>query len=54
MNVLTLILVILVVLLLVGGLPQVSGSFHNLGYGVSGVGLVLCILLLLVLMRGGL
>jgi protein-S-isoprenylcysteine O-methyltransferase Ste14 len=52
MNAVTLLLVILVVLLVFGGLPQVSGHWHNLGYGISGVGLVLVIILVVVLLSG--
>ncbi len=52
MNAVTLLLVILCVLLLLGGLPQISGNFHNLGWGPSGLGLVLVIVLIIVLLRG--
>lgn len=46
------VLVVLVVLLLVGGLPQVG--MHQLGYGPSGLlGIVLVILLIYVLLGRG-
>jgi len=46
------ILLILVLLLVFGGLPQVSGHWHNFGYGVSGLGVVLIIILVVVLFSG--
>lgn len=52
MNPLTLLLVILCIVLLLGGLPQVSGNLHNMGYGISGLGLVFVIILVVVLLRG--
>ncbi len=45
------ILLIIVILLIFGGLPQLSGGFHGAGYYPSGVGLVLLIVLLVVLFR---
>jgi len=45
------ILLIIVILLIFGGLPQVSGGLHSAGYYPSGVGLVLLIVLLVVLFR---
>lgn len=51
MSPLILILVILCVVLLLGGLPQVSGNFHNMGWGPSGLGLLLVVVLLIVLLR---
>ena len=46
----SLLLLILVIVLLVGGLPQVSGQWHSLGYGPSGlVGLILLVLMVLLL-----
>jgi len=45
------ILLIIVILLIFGGLPQVSGGLHGAGYYPSGVGLVLFIVLLVVLFR---
>ena len=44
-----LVLLIVVVLLVFGGLPQLSG--HAYGYYPSGLGLVLLILLLILLFR---
>lgn len=51
-NPLYIILVIVLVLLLLGGLPQIGGNWHNMGYGLSGgVGLVLVIVVLVLLLR---
>jgi hypothetical protein len=47
-----LLLLILVLVLLFGGLPQVSGSWHNMGYGMSGLGFILLIVLIVVLCSG--
>lgn len=52
MNPLTLLLVIFCVLLLLGGLPQVSGNWHGFGYGVSGLGFVILLVLLILLLSG--
>ncbi len=41
------ILLILVILLIFGGLPQLSGGLHGAGYYPSGVGLVLVLLIVL-------
>jgi hypothetical protein len=46
------ILLILLILLLVGGLPQISGSWHNYGYGPSGL-LMLALLVVVVLLLTG-
>jgi hypothetical protein len=46
-----LILLIVVLLLVFGGLPQLSGGWHGAGYLPSGVGVVLLIVLLIVLFR---
>jgi len=45
-------LVVLVILILVvlGGLPQVSGSWHNMGYGPSGLGLLVVVVLIILLL----
>lgn len=44
-----LILIVLVILLLVG-LPQFGGSFHNMGYAPSGlVGIIVLVVLVLLL-----
>jgi Protein of unknown function (DUF3309) len=47
-----LVLIILVIFLLLGGLPQVSGHWHNLGYGPAGLGGLLLIILLVLLLTG--
>lgn len=48
-------LLILVLLLVFGGLPQISGHWHGLGYGLSGLlGIVLVVIVIVVLLRGGL
>lgn len=52
MNALTIVLVVLVMLLLFGGLPAVSGGWHNLGWGPSGAGLLVLIVLIILLVRG--
>jgi Protein of unknown function (DUF3309) len=46
------ILVILLVLLLLGGLPQISGSWHNYGYAPSGVLMVVVLVLIVLLLTG--
>jgi hypothetical protein len=46
------ILVILLVLLLLGGLPQISGSWHNYGYAPSGVLMVVLLVLIVLLLTG--
>jgi hypothetical protein len=45
-----LVLIILLVLLIFGGLPVVTG--HEYGYGPSGIGLVLLIVLLFLVFGG--
>jgi len=45
------ILLIIVILLIFGGLPQLSGGLHGAGYYPRGAGLVLLIVLLIVLFR---
>lgn len=52
MSPLTLLLVILCILLLLGGLPPLTGHWHNMGWGISGVGLVLLILVIVLIVRG--
>jgi hypothetical protein len=44
------VLIIVVLLLVFGGLPQISG--HSYGYGPSGLGLVLLIVLLFLVFGG--
>ena len=45
-------LLVLVILLIVGALPAVTGHIHQLGWGPSGVGLVIVIVLLVLVMTG--
>jgi hypothetical protein len=47
-----LVLLILVLAMVLGGLPPVSGHWHNLGYAPSGLGLILLVVLLVVLLSG--
>lgn len=44
-------LIILLVLLLVGGLP--TWGYHSYGWYPSGLGLILLVILVIVLVRGG-
>ena len=46
----SLILVILVLLIVLGGLP--NWGYHNMGYGPSGIGGVLLLVLLILLLTG--
>ncbi len=46
-TIMNMILLIIVILLIFGGLPQVSGGLHGAGYYPSGVGLVLVLLIVL-------
>lgn len=46
------VLLILVLLLVFGGLPQVSGGWHSYGYGPSGLGLILLLVLVVLLVSG--
>jgi hypothetical protein len=43
-------LLIIVLLIVLGGLPQVSG--HNFGYGPSGIGGIVLLVLLIMLLTG--
>ncbi len=43
-------LLIIVLLIVLGGLPQVSG--HGFGYGPSGIGGILLLILLIMLLTG--
>lgn len=47
-----LLVVILCVVLLVGGLPPVSGQWHHWGWGPSGIGAILLIVLVVLLLSG--
>ena len=46
----SLLLLIVVLLIVLGGLPQVSG--HGFGYGPSGIGGVILVILLIMLLTG--
>jgi hypothetical protein len=46
----SLLLLIIVLLIVFGGLPQVSG--HNFGYGPSGIGGIILLILLIMLLTG--
>jgi hypothetical protein len=46
------VLIILLILLILGGLPQVSGGWHQYGYGVSGVGGIILLVLIILLLVG--
>ena len=45
-------LLIVLILLLVGGLPQVSGTWHNYGYGPSGVLMVVLLVVIVLVLAG--
>lgn len=47
-----LLLLIIVLVLVLGGAPQVSGHWHNLGWGPSGLGFVVVIILVVLLLTG--
>jgi hypothetical protein len=47
-----LIVLIIVLLLVFGGLPQVSGSWHNYGYAPTSLGVVLLVVLIVLLLTG--
>ena len=46
----SLLLLLVVILIVLGGLPQVSG--HDLGYGPSGIGGIVLLILLIMLLTG--
>ena len=46
----SILLLIVILLIVLGGLPQVSG--HNFGYGPSGIGGIILIVLLLMIRTG--
>jgi hypothetical protein len=46
----SILLLVIVLLVVFGGLPQVSG--HNFGYGPSGIGSIILIVLLVMLLTG--
>lgn len=45
-------LIILILLFVFGSLPPVSGGWHNMGYGPSGIGLILVVVLIVLLLTG--
>lgn len=45
-------LILLLLLLVIGGLP--AWGYHSLGWGPSGVGIIVFVILLVILLRGGL
>lgn len=47
-----LLIIILILILIFGGLPQVSGHWHNLGWGPSGLGIIVIIILFVLLLTG--
>lgn len=48
----SLLLIILIVILCLGGLPQISGSWHGYGYGPSGLVGVLLIIFIVLMLTG--
>jgi hypothetical protein len=46
------ILLILVILLCLGGLPQISGGWHNYGYYPVGLGTILVVVVIILLVSG--
>lgn len=46
----SMLLLLIVLLIVLGGLPQVSG--HNFGYGPSGIGGIVLLVLLIMLLTG--
>ena len=46
------VLLVLLILLVIGAVPPVTGQIHNLGWGPSGIGLVLVIVLIVLLLTG--
>jgi len=47
-----LVLLIILIVICLGGLPQVSGSWHSYGYAPSGFALLIVIVLLVVIFSG--
>lgn len=45
------ILIIILLLFSLGGLPQLSSSWHSLGYGPSGIGFIIVVILIVLLLR---
>jgi hypothetical protein len=48
----SLVLVLILILLLFGGLPQLSGGWHNYGYGPSGVVFVILVIVAVLIFTG--
>lgn len=48
----SIILILFVLFLCIGGLPQISGQFHGGGYGLSGFGAILLLALVILLLTG--
>jgi hypothetical protein len=54
MSIIHILLIVLLVGLLFGGLPNTPwGGWHRYGYYPSGIGLILLVILVIVLLRGG-
>lgn len=49
MNLIVILIIILIIFSL-GGLPQLSGSWHSLGYGPSGIGFIIVVVLIVILL----
>ncbi len=45
-------LLIVLILVVFGGLPQISGHWHNYGYGPSGIVFVVVIIVVVLLLTG--
>ena len=48
----SLLLLVVIFILVFVGLPQVSGGWHSWGYGPSGIGFVLLIVLVVLVLSG--
>lgn len=48
----SMLLIVIIILLVFLGLPQVGGHWHNWGYGPSGIGFVLLIILIVLVLSG--
>jgi hypothetical protein len=47
-----LVVLVVVLLLVFGGLPQISGQWHSYGYAPSGIALIVLVILVVVLLSG--
>lgn len=45
------VLLIILILVVIGALPGLGGHIHNLGYGPSGIGFIIIIILVIILLR---